>query len=233
MLCWFRECIVSPEHRLALARASRCIRSQFAYSLAAAHLGLSHQTAASLMVSDIEARAGDEDWSFIDGGDGTDLCADRDGKTLLERLQSIPSSPSNQQLPRSLPHVLHYCSTAYGVGYWYFSKYDLPDQFLSCQHPLLREPTRGDAVDALSRYPAHFFCPVGSYFYPDGEPHEFRDAEVAPKRGAFMTCEVLRALNGAAIHYKARQCSPAQANLRKTFTFHPPDKYTAAADSPS
>jgi hypothetical protein len=198
-------------------------KKQFAYSLAAAHLRLSHQTSISLMVSDTHAQTSEQDWSFVDSRDGSDLCV-QGGKSLLDRLLSPSSLSSEQQRPRVLPRVVHYCSTAYGVGYWYFSKYDFPDQFLSCDYPLLREPSREDVISSLARYPEHFFCPNGSYFYPDGGEQEFPTAE-APKRSAFLTCEILRALNGAATYYKGQHCRTDVANLRKTFTFHPPDMF--------
>jgi hypothetical protein len=86
---------------IGLANALVICTFQFAYCLAAAHLKLAHQTAASFMVSDTTAGAHDEGWLHIDDIDPSEVCQVNN--------------------PDHLPNVLHFCQR-YGVGYWSFGK---------------------------------------------------------------------------------------------------------------
>lgn len=90
---------------------------QFAYNLAAAHLGLRHTIAHSFMVSDVFA--GGEGWKLIDDVPAKDIC---------------------HHFPKSeYPHVIHYCQRYY-LGKWFIGKYKLRKDFISCEAPLLLMP---------------------------------------------------------------------------------------------
>jgi hypothetical protein len=80
------------------------MNDQFAYCLAAAHLRLAHQIAASFMVSDTASGAQSEGWSYIDNLDDSEVC--------------------QVENPDNLPYVFHFCQR-YAVGYWFFGKYVL------------------------------------------------------------------------------------------------------------
>ena len=96
------------------------LAEMFAYCLAAAHLGLAHQTAASFMVSSTGVMKG-EGWSYVDGIPDEKICQPND----------IPEE--------NLPNVLHFCQR-YGWGPYFFGKRKLPHSFLSCESPLLHDP---------------------------------------------------------------------------------------------
>ena len=91
----------------------------FAYCLAAAHLELPHQTAASFMVSSVSAPG--EGWKYIDNIPDESICQ--------------PDTISHEDLP----NVLHFCQR-YGWGPYFFGKRKLPHSFLSCDSPLLKVP---------------------------------------------------------------------------------------------
>jgi peptidyl serine alpha-galactosyltransferase len=184
---------------------------QFAYSLAAAHLRLSHQTSVSLMVSDATSTLHLEDWSYVDGLDASTLCR-HDVTTQRDMM-----APTVNQSKAPIPHVLHYCQE-YGVGHWYFSKYHHPEDFLSCEHPLYRIPPADLAASALSRNQTHYYIPPRDLNVTFKHPEEVI-------RSAFSACTLLRALNAAAVPFKSRHCSADNANLNETFAFHSADNF--------
>jgi hypothetical protein len=99
-----------------------------------------------------------------------------------------------QQQPRhQMPHILHYCQK-YHLGKWFFSKYKLPKDFMSCQSPLLREPSTNDN---LLQYD-WAETPNGDIL--DISPMKYR------RRHAWMLCTVLPAINQAVSFYKQRFC---------------------------
>ena len=73
----------------SLGQYPHLLAEMFAYCLAAAHLGLSHQTAASFMISDVGA-GNQEGWRYIDNMDDAQVCA-------------------RQHDVEALPNVLHFC----------------------------------------------------------------------------------------------------------------------------
>jgi len=107
-------------------RYPHLLAEMFAYSLAAAHLKLHHQTAASFMISDAGAGKG-EGWEYIDKIPNDDICDNHN--------------------PNDLPNVLHFCQR-YAWGPYFFGKRRLPKDFLTCESPLLLEPPK----DVLQRY---------------------------------------------------------------------------------
>jgi hypothetical protein len=94
------------------------LAEMFAYSLAAAHTKLPHQTAASFMISDVSTGSQAEGWGDIDNLHKDKVCA--------------------KHAPKDLPHVIHFCQR-YGLGDYFFGKRRLPGSFLSCESPLLAE----------------------------------------------------------------------------------------------
>jgi peptidyl serine alpha-galactosyltransferase len=103
------------------------LAEMFAYSLAAAHLKLPHQTAASFMVSDVTSGRS-EGWSYVDDIPSDQICLDS----------------ANTE---AYPNVLHFCQR-YTWGPYFFGKYRFPHDFLSCETPLLAEPP----ADLLSKF---------------------------------------------------------------------------------
>jgi hypothetical protein len=159
------------------------LAEMFAYCLSAAHQRLSHQTAISFMVSDTGAN--DEGWiDYIDKFDETNVCSKHD--------------------PKDLPNVLHFCQR-YALGDYFFGKYRLPKDFLTCEHPLLLEPPSN--IAALH---------TGARF-PDGTTQEYSKKEVI--RNAFMLCYMIPAMNAAAEYFKKNHCGP-EANFSKIYGYH-------------
>jgi hypothetical protein len=105
----------------------------YAYSLATAHLNLSHQLARGFMVSNVHLEKG-EGWYFMNNDDNNN--------TPPQRICENKPPPFSSST--SVPHVLHYCQE-YAIGDFLFSKYRMPD-FLSCDNPLMRMPPTDAAV---------------------------------------------------------------------------------------
>jgi hypothetical protein len=159
------------------------LAEMFAYCLAAAHVELPHQTAASFMISDLGAGRA-EGWDYIDVLGEENLCG---GYTEAQ-----------------VPNVLHFCQR-YGLGKYFFGKRKIPDDFLSCESPLLREPS----MDELKKYDFAWF-PAGNK--KNWDP-------VLKKRNAFVLCRMIPALNAAATFYKQNHCAKETANFEKSLIF--------------
>jgi len=159
------------------------LAEMFAYCIGAAHQKLAHQIAVSFMVSDVGSGKG-EGWNYIDRIPAEEVCRERD--------------------PADYPNVVHFCQR-YALGRWFFGKYKQPHDFLSCEHPLLKEPPDTIATELLYAE------------YPDKSKKKM--TETTAKRNAFMLCQMIPAVNKAATYYKQNHCDD-NANYDKTFTFH-------------
>jgi hypothetical protein len=156
------------------------------YNLAAAHLELRHTIAHSFMVSAV--RASGEGWNLVDKVETKDVC--------------------NNYPKESLPHVLHYCQN-YSLGKWFFFKYKLREDFISCEAPLLAVPP----PDIGLKY--DYQIPPGR----DGSKGQQGMGEHQRKHLAFMLCFLIPALNDAAIYFKDHHCDKKTANYERTYTF--------------
>ncbi|VEU36561.1 unnamed protein product [Pseudo-nitzschia multistriata] len=167
----------------------------FAYNFAVAHLGLRHTIANSFMLSDVFSEM--EGWKLIDKVNETNICK---------------NFPKGQR-----PHVIHYCQTYY-IGseslydWWVFGKRKLRKDFISCEAPLLKVPP-----DNLADYEIyHQKKMIGNNANIEKEVWERKYA----KRESFMVCEMIRALNDAAIFFKDEQCKDGTANYNFSYVFH-------------
>lgn len=171
----------------------------FAYCLAAAHLKLPHQTAISFMVSSVTGDRS-EGWKFIDQTDPKDICP---------RPEEFHRDADQSALPvgmqrGALPHVLHFCQK-YALGKYFFGKYRLRKDFLSCPVPLLKEP------------PADLGLFKGTTTLPNGKVEALKD--VHAKRNAFMLCRLIPAVNQASEYFKQRHCKPNDKDPSKVPDF--------------
>eukprot|EP00537_Pseudo-nitzschia_pungens_P010805 CAMPEP_0172387108 /NCGR_PEP_ID=MMETSP1061-20121228/4502_1 /TAXON_ID=37318 /ORGANISM="Pseudo-nitzschia pungens, Strain cf. pungens" /LENGTH=568 /DNA_ID=CAMNT_0013116677 /DNA_START=57 /DNA_END=1763 /DNA_ORIENTATION=+ len=166
------------------------LAEMFAYNFAIAHLGLRHTVAFSFMVSDVWS--GGEGWPLIDKVNETNICT------------NYPKS--------ELPHVIHYCQRYYlgsdtSDEWFFFGKHKLPKNFISCESPLLKRPP-----DDFANYTKYSKGKV-----PDGELKEWRPKQA--KEEAFMLCELIRAVNDAAVYYKDQHCKDGTANYEYSHDF--------------
>lgn len=157
------------------------LAEMFGYNLAIAHLGLRHTIAFSFMVSDVFAGEG---WKLIDPIPGEDIC------------HNFPKS--------EYPHVIHYCQR-YVLGKWFFGKYRLRKDFISCEAPLLKVP------------PDDLALKYTTAMMPDGTFKQYNDKH--SKEEAFMVCAMIDAMNDAAVYYKNNHCTKATANYDYSYTF--------------
>ena len=161
-----------------------------AYILASRHLDLPHQIGKSYMVS-VANDYKNEGWKSVD--EIEEVCVPYD---------KIPT--------RYLPHTLHYCQ-GYHSGLWFFGKYALPTEVLSCEHPLLEEPN----VDiARNKYL--------SAITPQGQRKDM--SPVQARHHAFMLCQIIPRVNKALEYFKQQHCSSSIANFSKSFALRPPPK---------
>jgi hypothetical protein len=174
------------------------LSEMFAYVVAAVHQGLKHQLATSFMVSSV-VMGPSEGWKWIDDAWAT----------------AANNNNNNNIILQTQPHLLHYCQR-YHLGQvpgpipgpaWFFSKYQLPKEFFSCGHALLKEPEYG-----ISRM-------YNSSVTLDGTFHNI-SVDQRP-RMAYMLREITVRLNDASVYYKQHHCDASTANLNRNFVFQP------------
>jgi hypothetical protein len=161
----------------------RLLGEMYAYSIAAAHHELKHNLNFGFMISN--AGVQQEGWDFLKDVSPADICTRQD--------------------PENLPTVLHYCQD-YSVGDHFVSKYNIPNNFLSCEAPLMQEPPRDAAL---------------KFNFSRNYQGRVRTLHSSFKRThAFMTCSVLASLNEAAMFFKQKECG-SNANYNKTWSVFP------------
>lgn len=167
------------------------LSEMWAYSTAAAHLELPHQTAGGLMMS--EVHDDHEGWGVIDRAEPTEQVCSFEPKWI-----------------QSLPPVLHFCQRYY-LGPYFFSKYKLPKTWLSCEHPLLVDPLDIDGPSFADQY--------DNSVTPNGEFNRVKPTQ--RRRHAFMICQITKILNEATLHWKKMHCDMKAdtTNTTKTFVF--------------
>ena len=161
----------------------------YAYCTAASHLGLRHQLSIGFMVS--EPSSPSEGWDFLDDVSRADSCE--------------PKIPQNE-----LPVVFHFCQR-YGLGRWFVGKYKLPEDFFTCEAPMLRVPPR----DVGSQF--------DWYIFPNLQEMENFTMTTRPKHHihhSYSLCTMIDSLNEAATHYKKHHCKGNSGNYNKSFVFH-------------
>jgi len=93
----------------------------YGYCMAAAHLGLKHQMARGMMVSNVERRMTEgEGWSFLPKDD---------------RACEV------SRYAKTVPNVIHFCQR-YTIGEYFINKYLFPTDILTCDFPLMELPPR-------------------------------------------------------------------------------------------
>jgi peptidyl serine alpha-galactosyltransferase len=190
--------VVVPVYSLTVEHLSE----MFAYSVAAIHLSLPHQLSYNFMISDPPI-FDKEGWSAIDAMTPEQVC-DPAWRTAPETISTT----------QHLPHVLHFCQRYY-LGPYFFSKYRLPWNFLTCEQPLLLDPMDQNHSKAISLL-------YDSSTTPDGTVYALPAWE--RPRQAFFLCHIIGTLNDAATFWKQQHCDPntTTINLDKVY-FVPPD----------
>jgi len=180
----------------------KLLAEMFAYCLASAHLRLEHQVASDFMVSDVGAGSG-EGWTGIDEGiRASDVCEPLARDYLTSPSANAAAADNGEAL---LPNVLHYCQR-YGLGRWFFGKYRLYENFLSCASPLHAVPPSDFALNTTT---------LTTYF-PDGKTKRW--SPLLAKRNAFMICQLLKGANEAAKFYKRTACGGGKGKGKGTGT---------------
>mmetsp|Transcript_16415 Transcript_16415/g.24201 ORF Transcript_16415/g.24201 Transcript_16415/m.24201 type:complete len:523 (+) Transcript_16415:124-1692(+) len=164
------------------------LAEMFAFSIAAAHLELKHQVIDSLMVSDTEIQGG-EGWPLVDRIPNGEMCSF--------------AKNHHQDSEYVLPSVLHMCQR-YSVGNdWFFGKRRFPQDFFTCDHPLLKEPPDNLATAFDFKKP----------------PNAPEPTELSPKlanRESFMVCFLTAVANEAATFFKKQACKSEKMNVKKS-----------------
>lgn len=167
---------------------------RFGFIIAAVSLDLPHTLVKSIVVSFTETPHR-EGWAFVDSLSDDEIC-------------DVEAWSHNQRLPI----ILHYCKR-YMLGKFFFSKYRLKRDFISCGAPLLTMPPRN----------AHLIYDYTVRPPPDkGSTH---DAEiknitaVQAKREAFMLCGLIHSVNEASRYFKSHHCN-GSGNFSEVYNFH-------------
>jgi hypothetical protein len=167
--------------------------------LATYKLKLPHTLVKSLVVSNTE-RKNREGWAYVDALPDKGVC------------YPSPSAP--------LPIALHYCGR-YAMGPdFFFSKYRVKKNFLTCETPLMAVPPS----DIDTRYD-YMIPPPNPAGKPNNKPEKKIFNKHQVKRETFMMCGLISAVNEAATYYKQQNCG-SDANFEKTYTVRKdPSKY--------
>jgi hypothetical protein len=179
------------------------ISEMYAYSTAAAHLSLPHDLGYDFMISNAAA-SGVEGWNQIDEMAPNEMC---------QHTWSDPSDPENVAYRQQLPYLIHYCQE-YSHGPYYFFKYFISNDFLTCGHPLLVDPSKHDQ-NITDPQQSLFLSYNKTSFKTNSDfsaiPAEFR------KRHAFMLCHLIPRINEAATFWKNNHCEVGTANYDKEY----------------
>lgn len=179
------------------------LSEMYAYSAGAAHVGLPHQLADSFMVS--STAMDKEGWKPIDEAAPEDVCR--------HARSDVSKDPEAAAWAARLPQVLHYCQR-YFLGPYFFNKYKLPKDFLSCGKPLLKDP--------LDHEGAKFATLYDSSVTPNNEFNQIPARHI--NRHAFMLCYIISIMNEATSYWKQHHCTDEDdPNYSKEFLF-PKDK---------
>jgi peptidyl serine alpha-galactosyltransferase len=184
------------------------ISEMYAYSTAAAHLYLPHDLAYNFMISNAGA-------DYLEGWNTIDEMAPKD---ICQYTLSDANDPMNVQYRKQIPYVLHYCQEFF-FGPYYFFKYYLSENFLSCEHPLMIEPSDHDKqILNSSDIPGASFL-VQSYnttsVRTSGNPTV---SDTHRQRHAFMLCHLVARVNEAATFWKEQNCIEGMAKYDKVYT---------------
>jgi peptidyl serine alpha-galactosyltransferase len=180
------------------------ISEMYAYSTAAAHLSLPHDLGYQFMISNTGA-TWLEGWNLIDEMAPLDIC---------QHTWSDWNDKKNVEFRTQLPYVLHYCQE-YAHGPYYFFKYFMSNDFLTCAHPLLMDPSEFDRNSTDSQQSL-----VGSFNKPTFRTNSGFSSvpEVDRKRHVFMLCHLIPRINEAATYWKENHCGVGTANYQKVYT---------------
>ena len=183
----------------------------FGYIFATTQLQLPHTLIKSLVVSTTET-SNREGWKYIDTALSDDQVCASLHRGRFTPTQDITSSTQ-------LPVALHYCKR-YLLHTWFFSKYRLKKHYISCETPLLQLPP----LDLVRyNYTYSLQPPPNRYSGPPWDPPLSNLSSHRAKREAFMICQLIRAVNEAAIHFKKTACSHPNWNDNYTFFNDPND----------
>jgi len=176
------------------------LSEMFAYSTGAAHAELPHTLAYSFMISSPANH--DEGWGEIDAAAPEEVC---------QHVRSdIHTDPAAAAWAARVPQVLHYCQR-YFLGPYFFSKYKLPNDFLSCDKPLLKDPLDHEG-------PIGFVTLYNSSVTPNNQLNLLQPRDV--KRHAFSLCYIITIMNEALTYWKQHHCSAEDnPNFSKEFLF--------------
>jgi hypothetical protein len=165
----------------------------YGFIIASVQLKLRFTLIQSLVVSDNVSRDR-EGWAYIDQMDDDKLC------------------PSNDSYQQPAPIGLHYCQR-YSLGRWFFSKYRIKKNILSCDKALLEVPHSG-----IHKEYNYTMKPPRADFNDKLTWKEERKgipAKIA-KRNTYMLCHLATAMNEALMHWKMMDCQ--SPNLNKTYS---------------
>lgn len=163
----------------------------FGYCFATAQLELPHTMVKSIVVS-------------------TTMSRDREGWPLVDALDSVCPFPT--QSAEVLPTILHYCKR-YMAGRFFWSKYRLRKDYLSCEAPMLTMPPP-NITDIDWWLP----IPTASGNVDNQKVQKISSKRIT-RREAFMLCGMIEKVNEAVEYWKKQHCGDT-ANLDRTYNFH-------------
>ena len=177
------------------------LSEMYAYTTAAAHLNVPHLLGYNLMISETDISL-QEGWNDIDTIPNEQIC--------YHTQNNSTDIATVQWHDQYYPNVVHYCQR-YFLGPYFFNKYRLPHNFLTCAHPLYLDPTTITNASIVDMY--------DSSITPDRTVYNDIPMQ-RRKRLAIMLCIVIGGLNDAATFWKEQNCQDGK--YEKVY-FVPPD----------
>ncbi len=181
----------------------------YGYIYATVQLNLPHTLVKSLVVSTTETPRR-EGWEYVDSLNDNRVCS------ALNRGRFSATEDITSSVP--LPIALHYCKR-YLLHTWFFSKYRLKKHYVSCETPLLQMPP----TDLVRQNYTYSLQPPPNRHKGPWDPPLSNITSHQAKREAFMICQLIRAVNDAASHFKNTSCSNPNWNSNYTFFNDPND----------
>ena len=172
----------------------------FSLILAAVDLQKPFRLAAGFVVS-TTASSNREGWQWVD--DLSDPCATAQ--------QAVRRGPTDDSLP-TLPYMLHYCKR-YGTGRYFFSKYRVKKNIVSCEAPLMAYPDANATASDFIIFPPRADGKDKATFVETPKRIPARQS----KRETFMVCGMTAALNEALLQFKKQACKGKSANMNNTY----------------
>jgi len=201
------------------------ISEMYSYIIGAAHANLPHHLIQNLMISgpggSLHDTPPNEGWAFLPHIPPEQICSfatqvyKLDATTICNHTTTTTTTTTDNWkclALQKIPNFLHFCQT-YHVGDWYWNKWHIPKDYLTCESPILATPPHN-----LGKDYADYQLELGNRNIRN-HINSYHQAQ-----NAFMLCAMTSVLQEAALYYKKQSCNTSNVNLEQSLNIY--DLYT-------